>query len=196
VPLSDSQASAGAGPKSKGWRAAGGYWGAGGNQHMSGVFISFLHHHFTIAAFGFCYAQHRLHEVEVYAHAKAIRTDSGVVEAIEITYMTLYAHNGPYCIAGLCNMGAHDGDWEHITARVDPGSGDLQGMWYNSHRSRDGEWVEGGAVHRRGGRPVAYVALHGHGLYPRVSMGTWDAVCIFYRDQFRAHCMWRVREGL
>lgn len=43
-------------------------------------------------------------------------------------------------------------------------------MWYNAHRSRDGMWVEGRRVPRTPeGRPIAYVALHGHGTYPMVS---------------------------
>ena len=56
--------------------------------------------------------------------------------------------------------------------RVHPSSGELLGMWYNAHRSRDGMWVEGRRVPRnQQGRPVAYVALHGHGVYPMVRPG-------------------------
>jgi hypothetical protein len=111
-----------------------------------------------------------LPDVPVYAHAKAVLArDGSGVEALEINYVTLFAFNGPYDVGGLglVHAGAHDGDIEHITARVHPSSGALLGMWYNSHRSRDGEWVPGPMVPRtRAGRPVAYVALHGHGNYP------------------------------
>lgn len=89
-------------------------------------------------------------------------------EAIEINYITLFAYNGPYTVAGCITTGAHDGDIEHITARVDCTTGDILGMWYNSHRSRDGEWVSASQIPRSAtGRPIAYVALHGHGNYPR-----------------------------
>jgi hypothetical protein len=109
-------------------------------------------------------------EAPVYAHAKAVVGNNGTVEAVEINYITLYAYNGEYNIlpGGMLSVGAHDGDIEHCSARVDIGSGDLLAMWYNSHRSRDGEWVAGDQVPRTSeGRPVAYVARHGHGTYPR-----------------------------
>jgi hypothetical protein len=113
-----------------------------------------------------------LPDVPVYAHAKAVASpDGSSVEAIEINYITVFAFNGHYNLGGLglLHVGAHDGDIEHCTARVHPRSGELLGMWYNSHRSRDGEWVPGPQVPRDtpGERPVAYVALHGHGTYPR-----------------------------
>ena len=100
--------------------------------------------------------------------------------------MTLYAHNGSYDVGGLglLHAGAHDGDWEHLTARIDPESGDLLGLWYAAHRPQDGQWVEAGRVPRgAGGRPLAYVALHGHGVYPQVRgvgarAAVW-AVCVY-----------------
>ncbi|GAB4823799.1 hypothetical protein N2152v2_010845 [Parachlorella kessleri] len=96
-------------------------------------------------------------------------SDGSQVEALEINYLTFYAYNGPYNVGGfrLVQTGDHDGDWEHVTARVHPSTGELLGMWYNAHRSRDGMWVEGSRVPRNEhGRPLAYVALHGHGVYP------------------------------
>ena len=57
----------------------------------------------------------------VYANVKAVLGSGGVLEAYEITYLTLYAHNGHYALGGvplpLLHVGAHDGDWEHCTAR-------------------------------------------------------------------------------
>jgi hypothetical protein len=113
----------------------------------------------------------KINSVPVYVHIKAVVADDNrYIEAFEINYITLYAYNGEYTvIPGLVQAGAHDGDIEHITARVCPESGDLLAMWYNSHRPRDGEWVEADSVPRvvPSGRPIAYVALHGHGTYPR-----------------------------
>ena len=123
-------------------------------------------------------------DAPVYCRAKAVvagaRPGHGsggrMLEAIELTYLTLYAFNGPYNVGGWSALqtGQHDGDWEHITARwvqggwvcmcthcnaappamrlllwfcrVHPTSGDLLGMWYNAHRSRDGCWVAGHEV--------------------------------------------------
>lgn len=52
----------------------------------------------------------------------------GSAEAIEIQYLTFYAHNGWYDIGylGLLKVGAHDGDWEHLTIRISPDTGALQ----------------------------------------------------------------------
>lgn len=90
---------------------------------------------------------------------------------LEINYLTLYAYNGPYRLGGLgaVQVGAHDGDWEHWTARVAWPSGELLGAWHSAHRARDGCWEVGERVLRAASsrRPVAYVALHGHGTYPR-----------------------------
>lgn len=117
-------------------------------------------------------AQDPLNSVPVYACVKAVLSPHEVtkVEALEINYLTFFAYNGSYTVAGLIETGHHDGDWEHWTARIHPRSGELLGAWYNAHRGRDGEWVPASAVPRTpSGRPIAYVALHGHGNYPRVS---------------------------
>lgn len=128
-------------------------------------------------------------DVPLYAHVKVVSTAPaglapGAVEAgsgehpsasvpltLEINYLTLYAYNGPYRLGGLgaVQVGAHDGDWEHWTARVAWPSGELLGAWHSAHRARDGCWESGERVLRDAisQRPVAYVALHGHGTYPR-----------------------------
>lgn len=123
----------------------------------------------------------QLQDVPVYAHVKAIisRHDTSKTEALEITYITLFAYNGDYeVIPGLIRTGAHDGDIEHITARVHPRTGDLVAMWYNSHRCRDGQWVPAAQVPKSSTstsncssgveRHAAYIAKHGHGNYPSV----------------------------
>lgn len=115
------------------------------------------------------------HKVPLYVHPKSIITTSpdkegsAVAEALELTYITFYAYNGPYYVGGLIKTGHHDADWEHLTVRVHPVSGSLLGVWYNAHRPRDGEWSVGQKVpiDEVTGRIKAYVALHGHGTYPR-----------------------------
>ncbi|KAL6757473.1 hypothetical protein V8C86DRAFT_2623844, partial [Haematococcus lacustris] len=61
--------------------------------------------------------------------------------------------------------------WEHLTVRLCAGSLALQGVWYNAHRSREGEWCPADQVPREEGpsrRIQAFVAINGHGVYPRV----------------------------
>ena len=118
----------------------------------------------------------QLQDVPVYAHVKAIVSsqDPSLIEALEITYITLFAYNGDYeVIPWLIKTGAHDGDIEHCTARVHPQTGDLIAMWYNSHRCRDGQWVPASSVPKSNfsnlnSRHAAYIAKHGHGNYPSV----------------------------
>jgi hypothetical protein len=61
----------------------------------------------------------------VYAHPKIILGPDGQAEAVEVSYCTLYAHNGAYRVGGLglITTGAHDGDWEHCTARCEDKKG-------------------------------------------------------------------------
>ena len=118
-----------------------------------------------------------INDVPVLVHAKSILSRGGgsppTVEAVEITYITLFAYNGHYdVLGGLIATGQHDGDIEHITARVDATTGELIAMWYNSHRCRDGQWVPASDVVRDTSmsnttRPVAFIAKHGHGNYPQ-----------------------------
>lgn len=109
-----------------------------------------------------------LPRVPFYVVPKVVQTcpTTRAPEVLELSYVTLFPRNGPY----LLGCGAHDGDWEHLTVRCRCPSGELLGVWYNAHRSRDGEWVAAEKVPRRrdSGRILAYVARHGHGTYPRV----------------------------
>ena len=113
-------------------------------------------------------------DIPVYAHVKGIVDDAGgAFEALEITYITLFAHNGPYTILPfLLQVGAHDGDIEHITVRVDPTGSKLIGVWYNAHRNHDGCWVAASEVDTSpdGHRICSFIAKHGHGHYPRESV--------------------------
>ena len=119
--------------------------------------------------------------VPVYAHVKNIEerdssaADSELLgEALEITYITMFAHNGPYHIGFGLEVGAHDGDIEHVTVRVDPRDFSLIGVWYNSHRNHDGSWVKAGQVEtemvQMHNRIVSYIAKHGHGHYPTATI--------------------------
>lgn len=82
-----------------------------------------------IAESGIWPSQDSLHTVPLYVHAKEVCTPEGEIEALEITYITFYAHNGWYALAGFSwspRVGAHDGDWEHLTMRLQAPSFTLQ----------------------------------------------------------------------
>ena len=65
-----------------------------------------------------------VNQVPLYVLFKRVQRADGSICALEITYATFYAFNGPYSI-GCCQpfcfeAGAHDGDWEHFTVRCGP----------------------------------------------------------------------------
>ena len=115
----------------------------------------------------------QLPSVPIYVRAQLavppVDYGGGRRATLEITYIALYAYNGPYFPFGKLigpGVGAHDGDWERVSVRVDAESGEVIGVWYNSHRPRDGHWVAAAAAPRSPcGRLLAFVARHGHGTY-------------------------------
>jgi hypothetical protein len=81
-----------------------------------------------------------------------------------ITYIFLFTYNGEYSILGLANAGYHPADIEHITVELDS-SNNLSRVFYSAHGVKDGRWVKASDIEMEDGRIVAYMALHGHGLY-------------------------------
>ena len=58
-------------------------------------------------------------------------------EALEVAYMKFLAFNGSYRVFGWIpagDLGAHDADWEHVTARLSPDGTQLLGVYYSAHR--------------------------------------------------------------
>ena len=103
--------------------------------------------------------QDALHTVPLYVHAKEVCTPEGEVEALEITYITFYAHNGWYALAGFSwspRVGAHDGDWEHLTMRLQGPSFTLQVRTCTGHTCLSAQDACIGVC------PEAYVRLHLH----------------------------------
>ncbi|KAK9838553.1 hypothetical protein WJX81_007080 [Elliptochloris bilobata] len=111
-----------------------------------------------------------LDQVPVYAHVKEVLGKSGRREALEINYMHFLAFNGSYKLFGwlyVGELGAHDADWEHTTVRLTADGRHVLGMYYSAHRHRDGVWRSADEVPQGpGGRPLAFVAVNGHGAYP------------------------------
>lgn len=85
---------------------------------------------------------------------------------IHITYIFLYAYNGEYPILGLLNAGQHPADIEHLTVELTQ-QGQLTRVMYSAHGTKDGRWVSAKDVPMENGRIIAYMALNGHGLYPK-----------------------------
>lgn len=93
-------------------------------------------------------------------------------DLLEINYMMCYAYNGAHTIGPAClgiRLGAHDGDWEHITVRCDLATGTLIAVYFSAHRNGDGVWVnaEQLAIDKETGRIAVDIARDGHGCYAK-----------------------------
>lgn len=61
-------------------------------------------------------------------------------------------------------MGQHGGDWEHVTCRVDPASGEVRALYLAQHSG--GIWLSRGDIPRDSdGRIMVYSSRHGHASY-------------------------------
>lgn len=108
-----------------------------------------------------------LSTVPVLCHVKRVILPNGTY-ILELNYMFFFAYSGPYVMLGK-EKGAHDGDWEHVTVRCCPDSGELIAAYYSAHRHGDGTWVPAERVplDNDTGRVLAFCALNGHGMYPK-----------------------------
>jgi hypothetical protein len=72
----------------------------------------------------------------------------------------------------------HEGDWEHVTVRLDAGLRPL-GAWYARHdRSAPGRWFEWSQLERDGDHPVALSARGSHASYAAPDDVRWyDSAC-------------------
>lgn len=109
----------------------------------------------------------RLSTVPVLCHVKRVRISKDAY-VLELNYMFFFAYSGPYVVLGQ-ERGGHDGDWEHITVRCEPDTGELIAVYYSAHRHGDGTWVPAEQVffHSDTGRLLAFCALDGHGMHPK-----------------------------
>jgi len=89
----------------------------------------------------------------------------------ELVYTFCYAYNAPYRVLALMWLGAHDGDWEHITVRVNKRTDAISHIYYGAHGWRDGVWRAAGQFETDQQRPVVYVARGSHACYPHA--GRW-----------------------
>ncbi|DBB18049.1 TPA: hypothetical protein ACH3X3_003041 [Trebouxia sp. C0006] len=137
-----------------------------------------------------------INQVPVYAHVKEVVDPQGKLEAVEINYMKFLAFNGSYKLFDwiyIGEVGAHDGDWEHVTLRLTPDAGQVLGIYYSAHRHRDGRWVSANDMPRTpDGRPLSYVALNGHGSYPRA--GFIPRIFLAFNDRTGQGQVWDPKE--
>lgn len=93
---------------------------------------------------------------------------------IYITYIFAYAYNGQYPIKiprtdiVITREGAHEFDLEHMVLELNQNK-ELERIFFAAHGSREGVWLNADDKHitYEGTHPVAFVALNGHGSYPR-----------------------------
>jgi hypothetical protein len=86
---------------------------------------------------------------------------------IYLTYIFLYAKNGEYSILDLVNVGQHPGDIEHITVELDLYTQNCIRVLYSAHTNNDSRWVNYSNIEKENDKIIVYVALNGHGLYPK-----------------------------
>ncbi len=79
---------------------------------------------------------------------------------LEIQYWIFYPYNGP-----MWGFGEHEGDWEHITVRLNGQCGSIKKIYYAAHGS-EGKWYYPYQIQFVGNHPVVYSAINSHASYP------------------------------
>lgn len=72
----------------------------------------------------------------------------------------------------LCNLARHEGDWEHVTVRVNNDTQQAEAVFMSGHGSGDWYSWDAPALTLQDGHPVVYSALNSHAGYPRVGTFT------------------------
>lgn len=97
---------------------------------------------------------------------------------LEIQYYFYYPYNGS--IAPVLDI-AHEGDWEHITVRVNAQGTAADQIYYHAHDDQHSRWVPAAGHVNGDGRPIVYSAYHTHGCYP--SAGSWPTAAPTVNDE-------------
>ncbi|BDG02165.1 hypothetical protein [Anaeromyxobacter oryzae] len=124
----------------------------------------------------------------VYGHA--YRAAGG---GILLQYWFFYAFNDAFWAFD------HEGDWEHVTVRLDAAARPV-GAWYARHEdSAPGEWFEWESLAREDGHPVVLAGRGTHASYALAGEApAWERLCP-ERDPARAAAagcrVWRTDEG-
>lgn len=124
----------------------------------------------------------------VYGHAHRA-ADGGVL----LQYWFFYPFNDAHWAFD------HEGDWEHVTVRLDAGGRPL-GAWYARHvDNAPGAWFDWAALAREGDHPVVLSGQGTHASYASAGEApAWEGLCPV-RDPARAPAagcrVWRTGEG-
>lgn len=99
---------------------------------------------------------------ETYVH---FRKASDGSDSYDIQYWVFFPYSGP--LMGGPVGGAHEGDWEHVTVRVDSTLQKVEKIYYAAHEA-EGRWISPSDVRFVDDtHPVVYIARFGHASYPR-----------------------------
>jgi hypothetical protein len=99
---------------------------------------------------------------ETYAHFRKAADGS---KGYDIQYWFFFPYSGP--LMGGPVGGAHEGDWEHITVRLDDDLETVRQVYYAAHDA-EGRWVRPSQMRfKNDTHPVVYIARFGHAAYPR-----------------------------
>lgn len=110
----------------------------------------------------FLYGNDNLTEVPLIVKYKQVINSDNESIGYEINYILYF----PYNAGGIMSIGSHEGDWEHITVKLDT-TYKLQGVYYGNHRSYEGVWLPYSKVPLNSdGRIIAYCAKGSHGFWP------------------------------
>jgi hypothetical protein len=78
----------------------------------------------------------------------------------DVQYWIFYPYNGKVRKLG----GAHEGDWEHVTVRVDDSGTSIDRVYLSAHEG--GRWYDPSCLlETQDGRPIVYSALDSHAAY-------------------------------
>lgn len=109
-------------------------------------------------------------ECEAYIHAKFSEQE----DCTDIQFWLFYPFNGAGAAyiwlptesserVDLNPLGTHEGDWEHVTIRIDNYSMQLVGAWMSQHGHQP--WIDASEIQKEDGKPLFYSSRHGHANY-------------------------------
>ncbi len=120
-------------------------------------------------------------QAKAYVHVKA-----GPDNTTDLQFWYFYAYNGPGTarVKSLINLifgdqtlhagnpslaplGEHEGDWEHMTLRIDNASEQILKVWCSQHA--DGTWYGPGDFDHQNEQIIAYASKNGHACYNQPS---------------------------
>jgi hypothetical protein len=102
----------------------------------------------------------RLDVAECYVH---FRPAPGGIAGFDIQYWFFYAYNGDITVGADPE---HEGDWEHVTVRVNDSLLWIESVFYASHAT-ESSWKSRPFPYTASGHPIAYSAYHSHANYWR-----------------------------